>query len=538
MPFGSIRRQLLATISLQFCISAHCFAASFDCALASTNVERLVCTSPTLSRLDDSLASAYLLALRSSSEPRRTQEAQQEWLQGKRGACVDTDCLEAEYKSRIALLNQASPILIKEEVSTGPSRLIFCDLPDLSAVRRQICQSEELSILYEELINKRDAATEAIIALDGGKAYIGRFRREIEEFEENAGNACPAAEVACIGNAYRAKYEFIDMEVNRISKEINQISAETAFRNVAAGNTATAEAVRIVEQKIDNTKNSRWENYEIIALSILLAALASLSTYLVMSRRSQRSRIEVIDMERPSKTSLATPRVADQIAPTPEAPAAITPAGKSEAPSNATPNLVKATTLTLRLIFPALCFGLAYSIITNESSSNKLPLTPIASSDGERTEPAVQEVAVRKPHFSSITPTTGKAATSQIDWQEGIEYKHHRNISCTSDQTTRCLSLDEYKAACNDVSGATLQAVKTAALSSDSAELQTLAWNGETQYSFSNWGTANAGFQACYGHIVYRGIVRGNSINRTEESIIISFLFKDGQLLAHAMSIP
>jgi len=73
------------------------YAASFDCAKAGTKVEKLICSTPSLSKLDSDLADIYKDALR--KEPATRQE-QVSWIKD-RNKCADAACLETSYKERM-----------------------------------------------------------------------------------------------------------------------------------------------------------------------------------------------------------------------------------------------------------------------------------------------------------------------------------------------------------------------------------------------------------------------------------------------------
>jgi uncharacterized protein len=51
-----------AVLAVALFAAGHALAASFDCAKASTRVERLICADKDVSALDDRLASTYRLA--------------------------------------------------------------------------------------------------------------------------------------------------------------------------------------------------------------------------------------------------------------------------------------------------------------------------------------------------------------------------------------------------------------------------------------------------------------------------------------------
>jgi uncharacterized protein len=88
-------------------------APSFDCAKASTRVERMICDNPRIAQLDSELADAYRIALRDApwaSANRRIREEQKAWV-AERNRCRDPRCLRQSYRQRIAQL--------RSEVSGG-----------------------------------------------------------------------------------------------------------------------------------------------------------------------------------------------------------------------------------------------------------------------------------------------------------------------------------------------------------------------------------------------------------------------------------
>ena len=76
-------------------------AASFDCEKAATEVERLVCGSEELSKLDESLNKAYLKALERTDIEGQTIKSQRQWLKNERYACHNAVCLKKAYEARI-----------------------------------------------------------------------------------------------------------------------------------------------------------------------------------------------------------------------------------------------------------------------------------------------------------------------------------------------------------------------------------------------------------------------------------------------------
>ena len=78
--------------------------AGFDCAKAVTRVEKMICASEVLSRLDEQLAEAYKSVIRSSDDPDGIKRSQRAWLRDVREPCRDETCLKAVYESRLGQL--------------------------------------------------------------------------------------------------------------------------------------------------------------------------------------------------------------------------------------------------------------------------------------------------------------------------------------------------------------------------------------------------------------------------------------------------
>ena len=80
---------------------------SFDCSIAATDVERMICASPELSTLDAGAAKALdtaLLKVSSEASANGLRRSQQIWLSQVRDRCADPACLMSAYKERIAYL--------------------------------------------------------------------------------------------------------------------------------------------------------------------------------------------------------------------------------------------------------------------------------------------------------------------------------------------------------------------------------------------------------------------------------------------------
>jgi len=87
-------------------------AASFDCAKATTQVEKCICGNPELSRLDEELAAAYKGALKNAKHAQAVRQTEREWLKSRLSTCekVHYDsraisaCIQTAYEQRLAWL--------------------------------------------------------------------------------------------------------------------------------------------------------------------------------------------------------------------------------------------------------------------------------------------------------------------------------------------------------------------------------------------------------------------------------------------------
>ena len=78
-------------------------AASFNCEIAKSNIEKLICSNPEISSLDENLSKSYIDAKSKAQKPDFLTKDQIEWLE-RRNKCKDELCLKNEYKSRVEFL--------------------------------------------------------------------------------------------------------------------------------------------------------------------------------------------------------------------------------------------------------------------------------------------------------------------------------------------------------------------------------------------------------------------------------------------------
>ena len=94
----SARLMLCAVCALSLMQSVR--AASFDCAKAQTNVEKMICVDADLSKLDEDLAVAYAAALKDKGNA-GFRQTQKQWV-AQRNSCTEVACVKDAYVKRVA----------------------------------------------------------------------------------------------------------------------------------------------------------------------------------------------------------------------------------------------------------------------------------------------------------------------------------------------------------------------------------------------------------------------------------------------------
>ncbi|MBI5889384.1 MAG: ankyrin repeat domain-containing protein [Nitrosomonadales bacterium] len=155
-------------------------AASFDCAKAETVPEKLICTNPKISELDDELDKAYKYILNGSpSGSAQLVLAQRSWLKTKRNKCQNEACLIQAYSTRIKEINDLDPLadsnITCEEMRKFPD-IVFQEGIDLgsghgspTAVDYR-CPESLASLPY---VTKLRALAETIRSEDGPQLCTG-----------------------------------------------------------------------------------------------------------------------------------------------------------------------------------------------------------------------------------------------------------------------------------------------------------------------------------------------------------------------------
>lgn len=100
---------IIAIEFIAFTFTSEIHAASFDCAKASTFIEKAICSDSEISSLDESLLSSYRNALTDSNKANTIKLTQRDWLK-KRDLCKDEACLKNSYIQRIKALADNNPL--------------------------------------------------------------------------------------------------------------------------------------------------------------------------------------------------------------------------------------------------------------------------------------------------------------------------------------------------------------------------------------------------------------------------------------------
>ncbi|WP_157649967.1 lysozyme inhibitor LprI family protein [Burkholderia ubonensis] len=89
----------IAVLLLAISTAAFADGPAFNCAKASSNVEKMICGDSALSGADSVNADLYKEVLRTSDNPNQVKQEQRQWLK-VRNACRSLDCLAKAYSDR------------------------------------------------------------------------------------------------------------------------------------------------------------------------------------------------------------------------------------------------------------------------------------------------------------------------------------------------------------------------------------------------------------------------------------------------------
>ena len=194
-------------------IAGNAYAASFDCNKARSQVEHLICDTPTLSSQDEALAVAYKTALESDPAVRQRQLA---WLRETRDRCTDAQCLTIAYQTQIQAMGEAAPAMPAIQAQPQAN-------PGTSAL--QVACPVDWSALADIDGPNPDRAIFGIKARDWQKAHLDMVLAKTKECQSSTGTpeSLRRAELADIQTrAYPNAVAAIERRDQRLRQEEHQ----------------------------------------------------------------------------------------------------------------------------------------------------------------------------------------------------------------------------------------------------------------------------------------------------------------------------
>lgn len=118
-------------------------AASFNCAKAKTDIEKMICADGELSKLDATLSKLYSKTLISSGDTDEITKAERNWLKNVRNTCGTTECLNSTYHARIKQLARNFVSFDCEQAKTKVE-LLICGDDGLQYADMQLAQANHV----------------------------------------------------------------------------------------------------------------------------------------------------------------------------------------------------------------------------------------------------------------------------------------------------------------------------------------------------------------------------------------------------------
>jgi uncharacterized protein len=115
---GRERAMRVAVSSALICLAlmSSARAASFDCAKASSFVEKTICSDPELSAADERLGRLYKVLHAGGANNSKLEAEQKTWL-ASRDRCKDVDCVKQAYADRMVALSGGPASPVAEDVT-------------------------------------------------------------------------------------------------------------------------------------------------------------------------------------------------------------------------------------------------------------------------------------------------------------------------------------------------------------------------------------------------------------------------------------
>lgn len=136
-----LRLQWVLPILISLCLHGQAQGASFDCDKTLTKVEKIICSNPELSALDEELDKVYREALQKAPDQSALKLQQLGWLK-ERNSCKDTSCLNVQYLLRNGELSR---IISLVPLASGQESHYFKKESDKLLVMQDVVRRQEFS---------------------------------------------------------------------------------------------------------------------------------------------------------------------------------------------------------------------------------------------------------------------------------------------------------------------------------------------------------------------------------------------------------
>lgn len=142
--------KFLTVFSLMW-LTCNAFAASFNCAKAKSEIEKMICQDPQSSKLDEKLQHTYKKALDAIDPASKDAliKEQRHWIDYTRNICQNESCLQQAYTARIDLLAKNQRYIVDRSV---------CEIPDGKTCRSVIYMrdpNDRIKSFNKSMVNKR-----------------------------------------------------------------------------------------------------------------------------------------------------------------------------------------------------------------------------------------------------------------------------------------------------------------------------------------------------------------------------------------------
>lgn len=192
------------------------FGASFDCTKATSKVEKMICTDPELSALDENLSKTFKEAMNATDDKNQLKENQYYWLKYDRNTCTSRQCLNSLHNLRIAHLNRAW--LNKNMESSASTIFKLIEYFDCNTTSTQefkdLCIAMQTNPKTVELIQP---------LITGNSIHESQFQKYLSRLSPEEKNALIYSVIPDNNDPaskYQSKYLLLSQkELNRLMKE-------------------------------------------------------------------------------------------------------------------------------------------------------------------------------------------------------------------------------------------------------------------------------------------------------------------------------